>query len=330
MLPTGYDIYTPNRVWVLHNYKDSQSDLTHNSWGQRQLDSAKQIEKQQLHKYDPVPALLVSDQKGSWSTERIKRLLEMSDRANKDPTASLVLQLNKYGLGDRRTLDEAIAFSGVNLKERRITANRCASIDFVPYTPHPLGPAYIPKYDAETGVFVDVRDEGSIYYPGRMGTERLPEKLTANTDAGARNAASKVAAAPLGVGAGDSGAQRGEGVISLEATLPPLHSTGNSSGRRRRHRLSLHGLEPFLSLVAGQVRVYVCMCCVHPLLSSCSVSQLITVISHHLPSSPIISHHLLSSPIIFPGSNNRHGQHRRRLRLGRKWQARQSDRSARD
>eukprot|EP00606_Chrysophyceae_sp_TOSAG23-5_P000976 GSChrysophyteH2.ASY1.ANO1.778.1 assembled CDS len=135
----GYDVYTPHRVYVLHNYKDSQSDPVHSQWGSQH-------------------------RRVAGSVERIKQLLQMSDRKDKTIEAAHKVQYSKYGLGDRRSLDQGIAFTGINLKKREITANRCGNIDWVPYTAHPNGPAYVQRYDSETEVFIDTRDRGSIFY----------------------------------------------------------------------------------------------------------------------------------------------------------------------
>lgn len=81
-----------------------------------------------------------------------------------DSAERLAMHQSKYGLGDRRTLDQAIAFSGVDTKNRKILSNRCGNLDFVRFTEHPCGAEYVPPYDPKTEVFVGVRDPGSIYY----------------------------------------------------------------------------------------------------------------------------------------------------------------------
>ena len=165
----GYDVYTPHRVYVLHNYKDSQSDPVHSQWGAQHGVSSDVGAN--AHPYDAVPARLVYDGDGktqnervAGSVERIKQLLQMSDRKDKAIEAAHKVQYSKYGLGDRRSLDQGIAFTGINLKKRKMTANRCGNIDWVPYTAHPNGPAYVQRYDSETEVFIDTRDRGSIFY----------------------------------------------------------------------------------------------------------------------------------------------------------------------
>ena len=74
----GYDIYTPHRVYVFHDYKTSQSDPTHSGW---------------MHSSP--------DNKLRTSQVRLRTLLGMSEG---DKKSEISLQRSKYGLGDRRTL----------------------------------------------------------------------------------------------------------------------------------------------------------------------------------------------------------------------------------
>ena len=97
------------------------------------------------------------------SVYRLKTLLEISGGAT-DPGERLALHQSKYGLGDRRSLDQAILFSGVDTRRHLILENRCGNIDFVPFKEHPLGPEYIPEYDPVNEMFLGPRDPGSIYF----------------------------------------------------------------------------------------------------------------------------------------------------------------------
>jgi hypothetical protein len=81
-----------------------------------------------------------------------------------DKNERLVLQKSKYGLGDRRTLSQAIEFSGVDTRNRAILGNRCGNIKYVPFIEHPYGPDYVPPYDPITEEYLSPRDPGSIYY----------------------------------------------------------------------------------------------------------------------------------------------------------------------
>ena len=97
------------------------------------------------------------------SVYRLKTLLEIPGGAT-DPEERRVLHQSKYGLGDRRSLDQAIIFSGVDTRNHQILGNHCGNLEFVPFKEHPFGPDYVPPYDPKTEKFVGSRDPGSIYY----------------------------------------------------------------------------------------------------------------------------------------------------------------------
>ena len=95
----GYDIYTPHRAYVFHDYKISQSDPKHSGW---------MANRQSIADIGTV--------KTSW--ERLNALLDMpGDRGGLD---SERIRKSKYGLGDRRTLDQFIEFSGVDLRSKQV------------------------------------------------------------------------------------------------------------------------------------------------------------------------------------------------------------------
>ncbi len=74
------------------------------------------------------------------SAKRI-RLLHMMPPYNQEVTAEvLAVQRSRYGLGDRRSLDQFINFTGIDTKHLAILENRCGNIDYVPFVEHPFGP----------------------------------------------------------------------------------------------------------------------------------------------------------------------------------------------
>jgi hypothetical protein len=74
------------------------------------------------------------------------------------------IRRSKYGLGDRRTFEQLVEFSGVDPTHQRTLRDRCGNIDYVPFHEHPLGPDHIPAFDPVTFDPLDEPDEGSIYY----------------------------------------------------------------------------------------------------------------------------------------------------------------------
>jgi hypothetical protein len=121
------------------------------------------------------------------------------------PQQVLALQQSRYGLGDRRTLDQAIAFSGIDTKHRKMRGNHCGNLNYVPFVEHPWGPDYIPVFHNVSEEFLDVRDPGSIYF-----NEGLRAAWEAADDAHHRHrhqvGSSRVPQSPVLLGVGSSSA----------------------------------------------------------------------------------------------------------------------------
>ncbi len=141
----GYDIYTPNHVFVLHDYHGSQSNPVTRGWSSSKT----------LH--------------GTFedSNKRLRTMLDMP-RGESDPDVALRMKKSKFGLGDRRTLDQLIQFSGFDLRNQRVSIdgiNRCGNIQWVPFTEHPKGVNYIPQFDPDTEDPLDLPyDSTSVWY----------------------------------------------------------------------------------------------------------------------------------------------------------------------
>ena len=151
-----------------------QSDPKHMSWGSQYRVSPQQKMKEvqasvrrlqllfDMKKPSPSPqylALAASKHPSELAARATAALI-----AENGTEERLQVQQGRYGLGDRRTLDQAIAFSGVDTRHSAVLGNRCGSIDFVPFQEHPWGPEYVPSYDPDSEAFADVRDPGSVYF----------------------------------------------------------------------------------------------------------------------------------------------------------------------
>eukprot|EP00607_Mallomonas_marina_P009962 CAMPEP_0182419262 /NCGR_PEP_ID=MMETSP1167-20130531/3706_1 /TAXON_ID=2988 /ORGANISM="Mallomonas Sp, Strain CCMP3275" /LENGTH=455 /DNA_ID=CAMNT_0024594045 /DNA_START=267 /DNA_END=1631 /DNA_ORIENTATION=- len=135
----GYDTYTPHRVFIVHNYHVSQSDPKHSQWAYNSRETN-------------VDASVV----------RLRTIFGMPG-GEQDATKNLAVVRSKYGRGDRRTLEQAIAFSGIDTKNQKTLFNGCGNLEFVPFQEHVLGAEYIPRFD-ETEAPLDEPDPGSIYF----------------------------------------------------------------------------------------------------------------------------------------------------------------------
>jgi hypothetical protein len=103
---SGYDFYTPPRTVVVHHYHRKRLG----TW--------------------PANA---TERRGS--ERRMQRLLQMSpgDAEQLSTPAAQLAEFGGYGLGDRRSLDQYIAFSGVDCRHRTYLANKCGSLQYVPF-----------------------------------------------------------------------------------------------------------------------------------------------------------------------------------------------------
>lgn len=154
----GYDIYSPHRVYVVHNYHESQSDPKHSQWA---------------FNVDPNEQFTVVD-----SVRRLKMLMGMETDVPVTEEQILTLRRSRFGLGDRRTLEQAIAFSGIDTKNRVMTSNRCGNLEYVPFVQHPKGAAHIPSFSALDESPLELPDPGSIYYDPQQHP-KLPADVAA-------------------------------------------------------------------------------------------------------------------------------------------------------
>lgn len=159
----GYDIYSPNRVFIVHNYVVSQADPKHSAWYSNGIDH--------------------SEGSPEDSTKRLKMLLGIPRPMMEENDAFQVewLRRSKYGLGDRRTFQQAIEFSGVDLVNTKILSNRCGNIKYITFKQHPLGPNYIYKFHSTSESYEDIRDPFSIYYNSNNDSQRLQWETFYNT-----------------------------------------------------------------------------------------------------------------------------------------------------
>mmetsp|Transcript_13920 Transcript_13920/g.16390 ORF Transcript_13920/g.16390 Transcript_13920/m.16390 type:complete len:666 (-) Transcript_13920:117-2114(-) len=150
----GYDIYTPNAYYVLHDYHKSQSNPIQSSWDRG----------------GGKPGSL------SESNFRLKTMIDVPGGST-DPVEVLKLKQSKYGLGDRRSLDQLIQFSGIDLRHKRPSIdgkNRCGNIQWEPFLEHPNGVNYIPKFNDTTEDPLDIPyKKDSVWYDFKKDAEAL-------------------------------------------------------------------------------------------------------------------------------------------------------------
>jgi len=166
----GYDIYTPHRVYVFHDYKKSQGDPNHMRWASNNP-AIPILEKDDklMHKHH----VMVKTEAQAWM--RLRALINMPN--DYDNLQLDHLRRSRFGLGDRRTLNQLIIFSGLNTTSmhEQIDPYKCANLEIVPFKEHVAGADYIPHYD-EWDRPIDPYDPGSIYYGIDMNDPRTQAK----------------------------------------------------------------------------------------------------------------------------------------------------------
>lgn len=104
----GYDTYTPHRNIVFHDYKHGADTKDANSW------SRKYRELQRSH-------------------DRLRTLLGMPDATVPRDSPEAAALLGRWDLGKKRSLNQLIAFSGVNTRELKEDFNNCGKLQWVPF-----------------------------------------------------------------------------------------------------------------------------------------------------------------------------------------------------
>ena len=96
------------------------------------------------------------------------------------------MQRSKYGLGDRRTIDQLIQFSGIDLHNAKFPLdgqNRCGNIRWVPFIEHPGGVNHVPRFDMQTEEPLDLPyDKTSVWYDPRLDAHHTA--VSGNSDVG--------------------------------------------------------------------------------------------------------------------------------------------------
>jgi hypothetical protein len=121
----GYDVYTPSRSIVGHDTQGTMLSkapkLTNNdkvvaqkSWMDQGMDEEYMIDAFQMS---------------------LRRLYTLLGNKGGDRDAEAVAALTQYGLGNRRTLDQLIAFTGIDLRKGVVVADRCKPLQWVPFVP---------------------------------------------------------------------------------------------------------------------------------------------------------------------------------------------------
>jgi len=135
-------------VFVLHDYPGSQHNPKTTGWGHGKFDQG-------------------AVNNGHY---RLNTMLDIPG-GEKDPKKALVLKQSKFGLGDRRSLDDLIQFSGIDLRHKKATdgRNRCGDLQWVPFTEHPKGVNFVSEFDEKSEAPLDLPyEKTSVWYDPKI------------------------------------------------------------------------------------------------------------------------------------------------------------------
>eukprot|EP01036_Dinobryon_divergens_P029870 gene29870-39036_t len=110
----GYDVYSPNKVVVVHDYHNAMSP-------ERQLVNPLEWLKNGMEMNPDYKRSLYER-----GRDRMASLLGYPEGGGKD--AATLSLLTRYGLGNRRTLDQLIDFTGVNTRKKEIFADSSGDV----------------------------------------------------------------------------------------------------------------------------------------------------------------------------------------------------------
>eukprot|EP00595_Chromulina_sp_UTEXLB2642_P003100 CAMPEP_0196764434 /NCGR_PEP_ID=MMETSP1095-20130614/6124_1 /TAXON_ID=96789 ORGANISM="Chromulina nebulosa, Strain UTEXLB2642" /NCGR_SAMPLE_ID=MMETSP1095 /ASSEMBLY_ACC=CAM_ASM_000446 /LENGTH=395 /DNA_ID=CAMNT_0042120017 /DNA_START=280 /DNA_END=1467 /DNA_ORIENTATION=+ len=136
----GYDVYSPNELVLAHDYGDKLSSELPENLRQDPMNSNNNNIQYKIDPFAWIKKGLSADLSRLAYDEALNRLLLLIKgegiKSSSDPAASLSI-LTGYGLGNKRTLDQFIEFTGIDVRNGIIFGDRCKGLQLVPYKPDP-------------------------------------------------------------------------------------------------------------------------------------------------------------------------------------------------
>lgn len=122
----GYDVYTPHRVLVTHDYHTHQSNPVVHTWGRGRNKVSHETNFKFMDEIETHRERLFT-----FGSERVNMMIGIGTTKKKEETE--LIRKTRFGIGNKRTLDQAVEFTGINLKEKKMAVNKCGNLNWVPY-----------------------------------------------------------------------------------------------------------------------------------------------------------------------------------------------------
>jgi len=126
----GYDVYTPNKVLVTHDYHGHQSNPVVHTWGGRK-NKGKHVQETDWKWMDDIKS--VRSNLSIFGSRRVNVMLGFGNKNEDESDEQTLMRHSRYGIGTKRTLEQAEEFTGIDFKKRKMATNRCGNLLWVPY-----------------------------------------------------------------------------------------------------------------------------------------------------------------------------------------------------
>lgn len=127
----NYFIGIPSSFYFYYKQHGHQSNPVVHTWGGKN----KAVHESHWNWMDEI-----ADNRKNLSTfgsPRVNMMLGIGGQSpNKDAEIAL-MRKSRFGIGDKRTLTQAIEFTGINLPFKKMAANKCGNLNWVPYEETP-------------------------------------------------------------------------------------------------------------------------------------------------------------------------------------------------
>jgi len=129
----GYDVYTPHRVLVTHDYHGHQSNPVVHTWGGRK---SKRVQESNWKWMDEIKN--VRSNLSTFGSRRVNMMLGFGKKREQESDDELkLIRQSRYGIGTKRTLEQAEEFTGINFRNQKMDVNKCGNLLWVPYEESP-------------------------------------------------------------------------------------------------------------------------------------------------------------------------------------------------
>lgn len=142
----GYDVYTPDKVLVTHDYHGHQSNPVVHTWGRGNHQNNEENESEKNKEgvvFEDTGAIRwmaeIESKRDQWhtfGTKRVNMLLSIGSYFNstqKEAEEVEKIRFSRFGLGTKRNLEQVHQFTGINLLEEKMQENKCGNLNWIPF-----------------------------------------------------------------------------------------------------------------------------------------------------------------------------------------------------